>query len=265
MANAAKYLELAEQLATYIREECEPGDRFPKVADLALQHGVAPNTASRAVQTLKEQGLLSGKPGGSTWVRVPPVQSVRRNTRYQTEKDLVLQPEEQRRSTGVAELDTGIRLASMHESDVHLDVVPAPADVAEALELTEGSLVLRRTSTRRHRRGAGVSKSVSYMPHDLASRNPDLFDKSKEPWPGGAQHQLHTVGVEVGRIEDHLTATMPTDTEIEEQDIPPAVPVIRVRKVTYSTTGQIVEIADIPLPADRVKLVYVTELEPWNG
>ncbi|MDQ0808760.1 GntR family transcriptional regulator [Streptomyces sp. B3I7] len=264
MANAAKYLELADRLAERIREEYEPGDRFPTVTELAQLYGVAPNTASRAVQTLKEQGLLAGKAGGTTWVRVPPVSSVRRNTRYQAEKDLVLRPEEERRATGVAELDSRVSLSSVHEDHVQIDVVPAPSDVADALGIPTGALVMRRIGTRRFKRGAGVGKSVSYMPHDLATRNPALFDPDNEPWPGGAQHQLHTVGIEVGRIEDWVTASMPNESEMQEQDIPPGVPVIRIRKVTYSTSGQPVEVADIPLPADRAQLVYVTPLKPWS-
>ncbi|AIS02441.1 GntR family transcriptional regulator [Streptomyces glaucescens] len=264
MANTAKYELLADELAEVIRREYEPGDRFPTVIELAKAHGVAPNTASRAVQVLKERGLLTGKSGGTTRVRVQPIQQIRRNTRYQAEKDMVLQPEDARRSTGVAELDQGVPVSSMYENHVALDVVPAPPDVADALGLEPGTLVLRRIGTRQHRRGAGVGRSVSYMAHDLATRNPDLFDASREPWPGGSLHQLHTVGVEVGRIEDRVTASMPTPEEMEEQDIPPGVPVIRVRKISYSVTGPPVEVMDIPLPADRVELRYETPLEPWS-
>ncbi|MEU5242656.1 GntR family transcriptional regulator [Streptomyces asoensis] len=263
MANASKYLELADQLADEIRREYEPGDRFPTVMELAKAHSVAPNTVSRAVQVLKERGLLSGKAGGTTRVRVQPMLQVRQNTRYQSEKDVVLQPEEVRRSAGVAELDSGVSVTHMHENVVQLDVLPAPPDVAEALGLEAGALVLRRIGTRRHKRGAGVGRSVSYMPHDLASRNADLFDLDREPWPGGSLHQLHTVGVEVDRIEDRVTASMPTDAEMEEQDIPPGVPVLRVRKISYSVTGSAVEVTDIPLPADRVELRYNTQLERW--
>ncbi|OSC71674.1 transcriptional regulator [Streptomyces sp. 4F] len=261
---SSKYLELAESLADAIRRgEYAPGDRFPTVVELAKAHAVAPNTASRAVQVLKEQGLLSGKPGGTTRVRVQPIHQVRVNTRYQTEKDLVLEPEEVRGGFGVAESDHGVSVSTM-ENHVQIDVVPAPADVAEALGVAHGSLVLRRIGMRRTKQGAGRGKSVSYMPHDLASQNPDLFDPDREPWPGGAQHQLHTVGIELDRIEDWVTADMPTATESEEQDIPPGVPVLRVRKVSYSTEGQVVEVTDIPLPADRVELRYITPLKRWS-
>ncbi|WEH43986.1 GntR family transcriptional regulator [Streptomyces sp. AM 2-1-1] len=264
MANTAKYLELAEELAARIQKgELAPGDRVSTVAELAHQYGVAHNTASRAVQTLKERGLLSGKPGGTTWVRVPPARTTRRNTRYQAEKDLVLRPLEERQAVGVAELDSGVPLAAMYEDQVDLDVVRASPEVAAALKIEAGSLVLRRIGRRRHRQRAGISTSVSYMPHDLASRNPELFDAENQPWPGGTQHQLHTLGVEVDKIVDYVTAVMPTDEEVAEQDIPPAVPVIQIRKVTYATTGQIVEVADIPLPADRSELIYETKLERW--
>lgn len=264
MPNVSKYLQLADELAASVQRDYEPGDRFPTVVELATKHGVAPNTVSRAVQVLKERGLLSGRPGGTTRVRVQPMTQVRSNTRYQSEKDLVLQPEDVRRGAGVAEMDSGVSVALLHENHVQLDVVPAPADVAEALGLAPDTLVLRRIGTRRHRKGAGVGRSVSYMPHELASRNPDLFDLDREPWPGGSLHQLHTVGVEIDRIEDRVTASMPTEQEMEEQDIPPGVPVLRVRKISYSVTGLPVEVMEIPLPADRVELRYSTQLERWS-
>ncbi|MCF2131030.1 GntR family transcriptional regulator [Strepomyces sp. STD 3.1] len=261
---SSKYLQLAETLADAIRRgDYAPGDRFPTVVELAEAHDVAPNTASRAVQVLKERGLVSGKAGGTTRVRVQPIHQVRVNTRYQAEKELVLEPEEVRGGFGVAESDHGVSVSTM-ENYVQIDVVPAPTDVAEVLDVPPGSLVLRRIGTRRTKQGAGIGQSVSYMPHDLASRNADLFDPEREPWPGGAQHQLHTVGIEVDRIEDRVTAAMPTDTESEEQDIPPGVPVMRVRKISYSTEGQVVEVTDIPLPADRTELRYITPLKRWT-
>ncbi|MFH9016686.1 GntR family transcriptional regulator [Streptomyces sp. NPDC017943] len=264
MASTSKYLELADALAAQIeRGEYAPGQRFPTVVELAKARNVAPNTVSRAVQVLKERGLLSGKVGGTTRVRVQPIPQLRSNERYQTEKDRVLLPEQERRTAGVAELDSGVSLAEMFESTIRIDVIPAPSDVAETLGLEAGALVRRSISTRRHKEGAGVGKSVSYMPHDLARKNPQLFDHSQEPWPGGALHQLHTLGVEVDCIIDVVSASMPTDSERAEQDIPPGVPVLHIRKISYSTDGQAVELTEIPLPADRIELRYVTPLKRW--
>jgi GntR family transcriptional regulator len=196
MAYTSKYLELADAPAARIRRgECAPGDRFPTVNEPA--------------------GARS-----TTRVRVQPPHQVRANTGYQVEKDLVLRPEEERATAGVAELDSGVSLSTTYEDQVELDVIPAPPDVAGFLGLETGALVLRRTSTRRHERGAGADRSVSYVPHDLAGRNPQLFGLEREPWPGGALHRLHTVGIEVDRIEDRVTASMPTAAETEAQDVP---------------------------------------------
>ncbi|WP_406450312.1 GntR family transcriptional regulator [Streptomyces sp. NBC_00876] len=264
MVNVGKYLELAEVLTEKIKTELSPGDQLPTVSELAKQFGVAPNTASRAVQVLKERGLLSGRIGGKTWVRVAPQQTVRRNTRYQAEKDLVLKSEDERRQTGVSELDTGASLASLHRDTLKADVVKCSADIAEALGIEPGASVLRRVGVRHPLKGAGAVTGVSYIPYDLAKQNPDLFDESNEPWPGGSQHQLYMLGIEVGRIEDHVTASTATDEEAELQDVPPSVPMIRVRKITYSTTGRAVEVNDIPLPADRTKLIFDTPLADWK-
>lgn len=264
MTKRGKYLALADALAEMIRRELSPGDQLPTVTALARRFDVAPNTVSRAIQTLKQKGLLSGKTGGKTRVRVPPAETVRRNTRYHLEKELVLRPEEERRGQGVAELDSGIPVTSLYEDHVQIDVISCPKEVAEDLGLAPGEKVMRRIGVRRHRKGAGASKSVSYMPYSVVSKNPEILDVENEPWPGGSLHQLYTTGIEASRIEDHVTATMPTEEEVREQDIPPQVPLLHIRKITYDTDDRPVEVAYIPLPADRTKLIYVTPLKPWS-
>ncbi len=46
--------------------------------------------------------------------------------------------------------------------------------------------------------------SRSWLVYDLVASNPDLLDPSNEPWPGGTQHQLSTVGIELARISMQL-------------------------------------------------------------
>ncbi|MEU0002154.1 GntR family transcriptional regulator [Streptomyces microflavus] len=257
--------KVAAALLTLIETgDLSPGDRVPTTAALAEQYGVNKNTASKAVVQLKQTGVLSGLAGGSTWVRVPPPHVQRRNVRYHAEKSAVKASESERSTNGVSEVDSGIPLQDLHEDGVDYAVVEAPAEICEALDLPVGSRVLRRTYTRRHAAKAGVSRSTSYIPYELVSSNPDLLDPSREPWPGGTMHQLYTVGIELDRIVDHVTASMPTLDEIREYDIPPGVPVVRIRKVSFSTADQPVEVSEIPVPADRIELVYTTQLERWK-
>ncbi|MEU8470140.1 UTRA domain-containing protein [Streptomyces sp. NPDC029006] len=241
-----------------------PGDQIPTIAALAEAYGVNKNTASKAIVTLKASGILSGLAGGNTWVRVPPPYKSRSNERYHAEKEAVLLPESERSSTGVSEADSGIPLSNLHEDKVEYAVIEAPEEVREALRLPPGASVLRRVYTRQHARKSGVDRSISYLPYDLVGGNPDLLDSTREPWPGGTMHQLHTIGIELGKIVDRVTSSMPTTDEVRDFDIPPNVPVLRIRKISYSIDGQPVEVMDIPTPADRIELVYTTHLEPWT-
>ncbi|MGW7671943.1 GntR family transcriptional regulator [Streptomyces sp. NPDC054775] len=259
---AAVRLE-AELRAAITRGDLRPGDLMPTTAELAATYGVNKNTASKVVAGLKDAGILAGPAGGRTRVRVQPRQVTRSNDRYHEEKARVLLPEAERASYGAAEADTGQSVRDLHDDLYRYEVVSGPADVRAILGITNDGRVLQRTYTRRHAVGAGVSMSISYLSYDLVSQNPDLLEARREPWPGGTMHQLYTVGVELGRIDDHITASMPTPEEQQQFDIPTGVPILRIRKISYGIEGQAVEVADIPLSAERTELIYRTPLERW--
>lgn len=265
MTNAGYTSELlAEDLVARIeRGDLGPGDRIPTTADLAAQYEVNKNTASKALSALKAAGVLTGSAGGHTRVRVRPPQVIRHNLRYHREKSNALLEAKDRRQYGVAEADSGLAIHQLHSDIYEYELVRGPDDVRKILGVDGNKKILRRTSTRRHAPNAGASYSVSYLPHDLVRSNSDLLDASKEPWPGGTLHQLHTVGVEVDVIEDRVISCIPTPDEQRLLDIPPGVPILHVRKTSFSTSGEAVEVADIPLPADRTELVFTTRLERW--
>ncbi|MGP3990849.1 UTRA domain-containing protein [Streptomyces sp. 3N207] len=264
MPRPTKYLDLADTLTRRIEGTLKPGDSFLTVREIAEQYDVGKNTADRVVQLLKERGVISGKPNGKTWVRVPPKRTERSNERYFEEKQLVHEPEAVRRNNGQTERDQGISLRDIAEDVAHHETIPCPEDVAAVLGLAPGTLVLRRTRVRRYDKKAGASGSASYVPLDIVERDPAVFDEDNDPWPGGMQHQLYTVGLELSKIVDNVTATMPTEDEAAELDIPPGVPMFRIRKISYATTGRAVEVTDFPLPAERTVLTYVTTLPTWS-
>ncbi|MFD5565884.1 GntR family transcriptional regulator [Kitasatospora griseola] len=257
--------ELTEAILRGDQEGLRPGDQFPTTAQFAAQYEISPQTASRVIQALKGAGLLSGLAGGRTWVRVQPVPSVRDNKRYLDEKNRSkLEDIAERGAVGVSEYDTGIAIDTLHHNGVKVDVVTAPEDVAAALELGPNDRVRRVIYERRHQELAGLSRSTSYVPYELIKDNPDLLNPEKlARWAGGTMHQLGTVGIEVGEIIDTVTAAMPTAVEARDYDIPPAVPLLHVRKLSVAIDGRPVEVADIPLPGDRVQLIFRTPLPGW--
>ena len=121
----------------------------------------------------------------------------------------------ERAAVGEAETNHAM---SIHEQrfSSHYSVVSADDDVAHALAINVGDQVLRRRyeavdPQTEHQ----LSYSVSHIPLHLLEANPALLDENNEPWPGGTQHQLLTVGIEVMCIVDEVTARMPATVEAQ--------------------------------------------------
>ncbi|WP_330458825.1 UTRA domain-containing protein [Streptomyces sp. NBC_00820] len=198
-----------------------------------------------------------------TFVRRSRTVAVRDNGRHQWEKDRARQPRTTRAATGVTEHDTGLTGDDLVFS-ARYRTIRAPGDLASAFGVPEGTALLERSYRTRHTADpAPFGLVTSYLPYSLAAANPDLLDEANEPWPGGTQNQLHTVGVEVDRVEERLTARPPAPEEARELGLPPGSAVILLRKTSYDLGDRVVEVSRIVLPADRTELVFTTRLERW--
>jgi GntR family transcriptional regulator len=90
------------------------------------------------------------------------------------------------------------------------------------------------------------------------------LDAANEPWPGGTQSQLNTVGIEVDHIIDELTARPPYADESTKLDLEPGVAVIVLWKTSVDITGRVVEVSEVILPGDRTQIEYTTQLKRWK-
>jgi DNA-binding GntR family transcriptional regulator len=63
------YMQVADRVEQEIRDGRLPhGARLPNERDMGAQYGVAPGTARRAVQELRERGLVVTLPNKGTFV-----------------------------------------------------------------------------------------------------------------------------------------------------------------------------------------------------
>ncbi|GAA2778104.1 GntR family transcriptional regulator [Saccharopolyspora taberi] len=257
-------LRIADDIRMRIeRGDLTPGDPLPTLHELAHQWGCGVQTARSAINLLKQQGLITGSRGKAPVVRARPRQVVRSSNRHQDEKDRVLTGEDERGRNGVAENDLGVPIDALDFKATH-EVVRADSELAEGFDIEQGAEVLRRvfelTDPKEGRREAW---SVSYIPYDLVSAKPEVFESDK-PHPGGTQHQLYEVaGIELARIDDEVTAAMPTTVTAQLWGMDPGIPMIRVRRISIDTHGRVVEISDADFPADRTKLHFSTPLALW--
>ncbi|MFK0288930.1 GntR family transcriptional regulator [Streptomyces sp. NPDC090442] len=261
---AVAYERIADELRAAIRAgQLRPGDRLPAETRLAERFGRSVPTVREALRALRDEGLIEKRHGVGTFVRRPRTPARRTNLRHQWEKDRARAPLERRARTGATEYDTGLRVDDLVFRARYREVA-ADAELAGAFGVPEGTeLVERGYRTRCAAESAPFALVTSYLVRAVIAADPDLLDASNEPWPGGSQSQLHAVGIELDRVEEHVTARPPTPEEAAELELPPGTSVLVLRKVSYDTDGRVVDVSDVILPGDRTELLFVTPLERW--
>lgn len=256
--------QIADTLRARIRSgELQPGDPIPTVRELIQEWDCSSVTARNAIAVLRSEGLVTGGRGVAYTVRKPPRRIKLVPDGRQAQKDLVRRPEEERAKTGASELSAGIPLGQADFSAKY-DSVEATEELAKEFGISEGSALLCRTyetidRETRHR----ILWSVSYIPRSLIESNPDLLDETSEPWPGGHQHQLYTVGIEVDHFVNSVIAIEPTPGERQKWGMESGVPMLRLRSRTVDTNDHVVEISDSEYPADRTEIFFTDQLTKW--
>ena len=262
----AKYERIADDLRRQIHSGAlAPGDQLPNEQTLRAEYRVSLPVVRQALDVLESEGLVDRVHGRGTYVRTPRQRVRRTPERYQWEKDRVLLPEEQRRRTGATERDTGLTMPDL-EFHAEYHTVAANEDLAKVFGVPVGAKLLQRIyRTRSKQEEVPLSLIRSYLVYDVAAENSSLLDARNEPWPGGTQHQLHTIGIELDRIVDHITARPPGPEEVEALSLPPGVSVFVLRKVSIDTSDCVVEVSEVVIPADRTEFVYTTKLNRWRA
>ncbi|MEU5833216.1 GntR family transcriptional regulator [Streptomyces diacarni] len=261
---AKAYEQIADDLREAIRAgELSPGDRLATEAELSKKYRKTLPTVRQALSLLQTEGLIEKRHGRGSFVRKPRKRVTRSNERHQWEKSRALIPDEERARTGATEHDTGLVMDDLLFHAYYREV-QASGDLAAVFGLPAGAALIQRNYRTRYRQeDAPFNLVTSYLVRDHISGNPGLLDDANEPWPGGTMHQLRTVGIEIDRMEEHVTARPPTAEEAEELRLLPGTSVLVVRKVSRDVGDRAVEVSDLVLPGDRTEIIFTTQLERW--
>jgi DNA-binding GntR family transcriptional regulator len=205
---------LAEELrARILAGEWRPGERLPSEPELARRRFVSRSSMRAAITVLEEDGFVSRKHGSGTYVTHRPSL-----------------PNDLGRNFGVSSMiaRSGMQPGSVAES---ASEVPAPAAVAEALGVEEGSPVssLRRVRTADGRRVVDVSDwcRVEHLsPEDLAALG---------------EGSIYTALAERGLAVDHGVAQITprnADGEVAQRlDVPLGALLITIDQVDSTAGG----------------------------
>lgn len=224
------------QIANYIRDqilqgELRPGDEVPSERALAEQFAVSRPTATKALETLRTQGLVMSRQGAGSFVA-----DQRLNRRAQQRYS---------RSRLIGRVYPPDEWAEIHEAAL----VDAPAHVAEALGVEAGAAVARRYRVVHGPEGP-VECSTSWFTRDVADAAPRVLetDRIRE---GTLAYVEAATGRRARYARDRLTARTATARERRHLRLKDDLAVLAVQHVVYDAADRALEYADATFPPGR--------------
>jgi GntR family transcriptional regulator len=239
----ARLQQVADALRMAIRNgELADGALLASETELMHRYGVSRNSVRNAVALLRVEGLVVTEHGRGTFVRAHrPVRRLS-SSRYSKAK----------RQAGRG-LDTEAEQGQSDQQLLEVEVTDPPTEVADRLKLPPNEKAL----VRRHLlflEGEPAQLADSYFP--LAIAQGTRIERG-EKIPGGVHAELEqNLGYELDRFVEELTFRMPTPEEARQLRMGAGIPVVRLLRTLYDTSGRVLEVSDFVLAGDRHVLVY---------
>ena len=240
-------VRIADELRAQIEtQQIAPGAQLPTLDELAATYMCSLAAIRKAIDLLRQQGLVITVQGRGTFVRERPQARRHGIDRYaksrwrggQGQPILVAEAAKQGRSAGQLLRELG--------------TVPAPAAVAERLGIPVGEPVwVRRRTT-----------LIDGRPNQLADSYYELSVvtgtriQEEDTGPGGGFARLEEAGHELSEICEEWSVRMPTGPESVALRLPVGTPVIDLTRTTFDAAGRAVEVMIAVLAGDMTQFAY---------
>jgi GntR family transcriptional regulator len=241
-ATRVGYREIADELRQEIDSgRLKPGEKVPGENDLVARYGVEQPTARRALDVLKNEGLVIAKRGSGTYVR--EFRPIRRVSPDRL-KSVVWGA-----GHSIWSADLGLRPLSQG-TDVTTE--PASSIVAHVLELDEGAevVVRRRVFAVEDR---PVQLATSYYPARLVEGSAITQPDTGE---GGSYARLADLGHKPVRFREELRTRMPREHERQTLKLAQGTPVVEIVRTAYTSVDLPVEVNLMVLDGASYVLEY---------
>lgn len=237
------YRAIADALRTEIDSgDLPPGSKVPSENELMITYGVEQPTARRALDVLKNEGLVVARRGAGTFVREFRLYRRRSPARLA----------ESGWGTGRSVWQSDDAQHQTSVDNIEIATVDAPDHVARVLNLADGDKAL----VRRRRYlvdDAPVQLAISYYSERLVK---GTRVTEADTGPGGVYARLAELGHGPVNFREELRARMPRDSETKLLDLAQGTPVVQVVRTAYTTEGQAVEVNEMVLDAGSYILEY---------
>ncbi|MGC0421590.1 GntR family transcriptional regulator [Embleya sp. AB8] len=247
------FRRIAEELrASILSGELSPGAQLPSENDLKDRFGTTRVTVRKSLALLKADGLLVSNQGKGAFVRSRPnVQVLTTGANFR-----------RRRDSGVANFNAEAAAQGLRAEQriLAVETVPTPPEIAQRLGIDPGvpSIVRRR---RFLVNGEPMQLVDGYYP---AKRFAGTAVAKSPRIRGGVSRLIEDphgpIGQRIVQFVEDLEIRMPTPEETADLVIPPGVPLARVFRTAYVSSGEVLEVLDSRVPCDRHVFQYVIDV-----
>ncbi|MPZ89175.1 MAG: UTRA domain-containing protein, partial [Nitriliruptorales bacterium] len=221
-----------------------PGAKLPSERELTERYGTTNKTVREALAVLRAEGRIESQRGVGVFVRHrPPIRRLAHDRFLRSHR-------EAGKAAYTAELEAEKRTPKVEVLSVEPE--PAPAPIANLLQIAEGEKVLARRR-RYFADGEPMETAVSYVPLDIA-RGTEI--EKENTGPGGIYARLEELGHRLHHFTEEIQARMPRPDEARLLSLGPGIPVFHLIRTAYDETGRPVEVCDTIMAADRYTLTY---------
>jgi GntR family transcriptional regulator len=240
------YEAIADEIRAKIASgEYPPGHKIPGEKDIIAKYEVGRETAYRALQLLRDEGLTESRQGAPTRVRA--FKPIRREANKRLSSEVW--------GAGTSMWDVDVRDEQPDVIDPQVERLEASAKVAAALGIRRGDPVIRRT--RRYAlQGKPVLRAVSHIPADLADGTPIT---EINPGPGGIYARLADAGHAPVVFREEVRSRMPSTEEKTLLKLDRGTPVMALIRTAKDDSGRIVEVNEMLLDGASYILDYVIQ------
>jgi GntR family phosphonate transport system transcriptional regulator len=230
------YLQIADELRRNIEEAVfKVGDRLPTETELSKRFGVNRHTLRRAMEVLRQEGIVGVERGRGTFVMATPIAvPIGKRVRFnEALKSQSLQPSWQ--VLRIVELQADARYSNRLEIEVG-----APVILFERLSSVED---------------IPISVSSSHFPGE---RFPDLV-KHCENYYSISQMLQNEYGYDHIRRSTRLSAQLAQPDDARLLKMPANGPVLLSESINVNQNGQVIEYGVTRFRGDRMELVLDNE------
>ncbi len=237
--------QIADDLRSVIlSSRITEGEKLPSESALVSHYGVARMTVRQAIQQLRAEGLVVAEHGRGVYVRkIAPVRRLA-SDRFAR----------RHREAGNAAFAAEAEKFGFQASVDQIQVSESRPDLEtqQRLRIAKNDKVVVR-SRRYLANGVPVETEISYIPLEIA-RNTRITEH--DTGPGGIYARIEETGRTLDHFHEEVTARMPTPHEREALQLGASVPVLRVVRTAYDTSGRAVEVCDTVKAAPAYVLEY---------